>query len=36
MRRFPVEYEPAKDKAGAGGVTWKSTDGAIDGEDSGV
>jgi fatty acid desaturase len=36
MRRFPVEYEPAKDKAGAGGVTWKATHGAIDGEESGV
>eukprot|EP00980_Cylindrotheca_fusiformis_P005605 scaffold1184_cov132-Cylindrotheca_fusiformis.AAC.26 len=30
MRRFPTEYEPEKDKAGATGVTWKSTNGAID------
>lgn len=32
MRRFPTEYEPAKDKAGKAGVTWKSTNGAIDEE----
>jgi len=32
MRRFPTEYEPAKDKAGAKGVQWKSTNGAIDEE----
>jgi hypothetical protein len=30
MRKFPTEYEPAKDKAGVAGVTWKSTNGAID------
>jgi fatty acid desaturase len=30
MRRFPTELEPQKDKA-ISGVTWKSTDGAIDG-----
>jgi fatty acid desaturase len=30
MRRFPTEYEPAWDKAGVAGVTWKSTNGAID------
>ena len=32
MRPFPIEYEPAKDKA-LKGVTWKSTNGAIDEED---
>ena len=32
MRTFPTEYEPEKDKAGASGVTWKSTNGAIDEE----
>jgi hypothetical protein len=30
MRQFPTQYEPAKDKAGVAGVTWKSTNGAID------
>jgi fatty acid desaturase len=30
MRTFPTEYEPRKDKAGEAGVTWKSTNGAID------
>ena len=30
MRKFPTEYEPAKDKAGVAGITWKSTNGAID------
>lgn len=30
MRKFPTQYEPARDKAGASGVTWKSTNGAID------
>jgi len=30
MRSFPTEYEPRKDKAGDAGVTWKSTNGAID------
>ena len=30
MREFPTQCEPAKDKAGAAGVTWKSTNGAID------
>ena len=30
MRKFPSQYEPAKDKAGSAGVTWKSTNGAID------
>jgi hypothetical protein len=30
MRNFPTEYEPVKDKAGVAGVTWKSTNGAID------
>lgn len=29
MRSFPTEYEPVKDKAAAG-VTWKTTNGAID------
>ena len=29
MRNFPTQYEPAKDKA-VNGVTWKSTNGAID------
>ena len=29
MRPFPTEYEPAKDKA-LKGITWKSTNGAID------
>jgi fatty acid desaturase len=32
MRTFPTQYEPVKDKAGAQGVTWKSTNGAIDEE----
>jgi len=32
MMKFPTELEPAKDKAGKGGVTWKSTNGAIDEE----
>lgn len=32
MKRFPTELEPAKDKAGKAGVTWKSTNGAIDAE----
>lgn len=32
MRAFPTQFEPAKDKAGAVGVTWKSTNGAIDEE----
>lgn len=32
MRRFPTQYEPTKDKAGEKGVTWKSTNGAIDEE----
>jgi fatty acid desaturase len=31
MREFPVEFEPAKDKA-LNGVSWKSTNGAIDEE----
>jgi len=31
MRLFPTQYEPAKDKA-VNGVTWKSTNGAIDEE----
>jgi fatty acid desaturase len=30
MKRFPTELEPAADKAGRNGVTWKSTNGAID------
>jgi hypothetical protein len=30
MPDFPTHLEPAKDKAGASGVTWKSTHGAID------
>jgi len=30
MRTFPTEYEPARDKAGAKGVIWKTTNGAID------
>jgi fatty acid desaturase len=30
MKRFPTELEPASDKAGKSGVTWKSTNGAID------
>ena len=30
MKRFPIEYEPVSDKAGKAGVTWKSTNGAID------
>jgi len=29
MRSFPTQYEPAKDKA-TNGVTWKTTNGAID------
>jgi fatty acid desaturase len=33
MRQFPTEYEPTKDKAGDKGVTWKSTNGAIDDEE---
>jgi hypothetical protein len=32
MRPFPTQYEPLKDKAGAAGVTWKTTNGAIDDE----
>jgi fatty acid desaturase len=32
MRTFPTQYEPARDKAGAMGITWKSTNGAIDAE----
>jgi fatty acid desaturase len=32
MPDFPTHLEPAKDKAGALGVTWKSTHGAIDDE----
>ena len=32
MRSFPTQYEPIKDKAGDKGVTWKSTNGAIDEE----
>lgn len=32
MRPFPTEYEPVKDKAGTAGVTWKTTNGAIDEE----
>jgi fatty acid desaturase len=32
MRPFPTEYEPEHDKAGSAGVTWKSTNGAIDDE----
>lgn len=32
MKRFPTELEPAGDKAGNAGVTWKSTNGAIDEE----
>jgi len=32
MRAFPTEYEPAKDKA-LKGVSWKTTNGAIDEED---
>lgn len=32
MMEFPTELEPAKDKAGRGGVNWKSTNGAIDDE----
>ena len=31
MRPFPTQYEPAKDKAGKAGVTWKSDEGAIEG-----
>jgi fatty acid desaturase len=30
MRVFPTRYEPVQDKAGASGVTWASTNGAID------
>jgi hypothetical protein len=30
MRVFPTEYEPVRDKTAL--VTWKTTDGAIDGE----
>lgn len=30
MRPFPTSYEPARDKAGVAGVTWKSTNGSID------
>jgi hypothetical protein len=29
MREYPVALEPAKDKAGKNGVSWKSTNGAI-------
>lgn len=32
MKRFPTELEPGSDKAGKAGVTWKSTNGAIDEE----
>ena len=32
MRRFPIKYEPQRDKAGQAGVTWKSSNGAIDDE----
>ena len=32
MRTFPTKYEPQKDKAGRAGVTWKSSNGAIDDE----
>ena len=33
MKPFPTQYEPAADKAGQAGVTWKSTNGAIDDDD---
>jgi hypothetical protein len=29
MRAFPTQYEPSRDKA-VNGVSWKSTNGAID------
>jgi fatty acid desaturase len=32
MPNFPTQLEPAKDRADASGVTWKSTHGAIDDE----
>ena len=32
MKPFPTQLEPAGDKAGKNGVTWKSTNGAIDEE----
>lgn len=32
MRTFPTQYEPAADKAGAKGISWKSNHGAIDDE----
>ena len=32
MRTFPTQYEPQRDKAGAIGVTWKTTHGDIDDE----
>ena len=32
MRPFPTEYEPVRDKAGTAGVSWKTTNGAIDEE----
>jgi fatty acid desaturase len=33
MRPFPTQYEPAKDKAGDKGLSWKSDNGSIDGDD---
>jgi hypothetical protein len=30
MRSFPTEYEAAKDKSGKDGLTWKSSNGAIE------
>ena len=33
MKNFPTELEPAGDKAGKAGVTWKSTNGAIDADE---
>jgi len=33
MRIFPTEYEPVNHKAGIKGITWKSTNGAIDDDD---
>jgi hypothetical protein len=33
MPDFPTHLEPAKDKAGVSGVTWKSSNGAIDEEE---
>lgn len=32
MRAFPTQFEPATDKAGEAGVTWKKTHGSIDEE----